>query len=78
MRSREVGAALHLVQAARGAPELEGQALAAVKRLGRIGRRREHQLDAAVVELVDQRDEAARGVVGAASITGTPDRNTAW
>ena len=57
MGPRQVGAGLHLGQPAAGALELECEAAALVQRVdGRdCGK---HQLDAAVVELVDQRDEA--------------------
>src|SRR5690606_39835153 len=54
----------HLDQARGSALEGAGQALAGVQP-GRRRVRAAHQVDVAVVELVDQGDEAARGVVAA-------------
>src|SRR5690606_10360728 len=54
----------HLDQSRGGALEGAGQALAGVQPRGRRIRAA-HQVDVAVVELVDQGDEAARGVVAA-------------
>src|SRR3984885_12264344 len=58
----EVALRLHLDQPARGALKLEPQPFAAIQRVRRR-RRRYHELDAAIVELIDRRDEAARGVL---------------
>src|ERR1700691_2294939 len=53
---------LHLDQAAGSALKFESQPLAAVK-LRRLGGRRHHGFDAAIIELVDQHDETPRGIV---------------
>src|SRR5882757_10028700 len=58
----EVSMRLHFDEAARGALELEVQPLAQINR-GRRGGRRHHDLDAAIVEFVDQHDEAPRRVL---------------
>ena len=51
----------HLAQAARGAPERLGQALAVIQVFG-FGGRRHDQVDVAVVEFIDEVDEAPRGI----------------
>src|SRR6185437_3023673 len=61
MLTGKIALRLHLDQTAGGAFELEPQPIAVVQRRRRRGRRR-HQLDAAIVELIDDGDEAARGV----------------
>ena len=60
--AREVFLGLHLDEAARGALELEAEALAAVEGIGGRGGG-DDQVDVVVVELVDQRDEAAGGIL---------------
>lgn len=64
MRPREISAALHLDEAACGAPKLGGEPLAAIK-LRRPGRGAGEELDPVVVEGIDQVHEAARGIVHA-------------
>ena len=63
MLAREVVLALHLDQARFGARELGAQALAVVQLDDRRGGR-QHEVHAAVVDLVDEFDEAPRRVVG--------------
>ena len=62
MLAREVLLALHLGETARGAREQRPQPLAAVE-LGRRRCRRDDEVDVAVVELVDERNETARFIV---------------
>jgi hypothetical protein len=70
MFPREVLLRLHLDQAARRALELEFQPAPAVQLAGR-GACGDHELHAAVVAFVDQRQEPARSVVGLFRQTGT-------
>src|ERR1700679_3380743 len=62
MAAGELVLCLHFNQAAGRALEFELQAVAAIE-LRRRGGGRYHDLDAAVVELVDEHDEAARRVL---------------
>src|SRR5271168_3518593 len=62
MWTGEIALRLHLDQPARGTLKLEPQPFAAIQCVRRR-RRRYHELDAAIVELIDRRDEAARGVL---------------
>ena len=62
MRARKVCLGLHLNQAAGRAAKLKLQAFAAIQ-IARRRRRRDNQLDALVVELVNQGNEAARCIV---------------
>jgi hypothetical protein len=58
MLSRQVFFALHFNESAGGSLELEGDVIAAVQVGGRRGSGND-QIDVAVVELIDERDEAA-------------------
>src|ERR1700676_5045424 len=60
--AREIMLCLHLYQAAGGALKFGLQSFTAVQR-PRRRRGRNHDLDAAIVEFVDQHDEAARGIL---------------
>src|SRR5579863_4550482 len=62
MWTGEIALCLHFDQPARGALKLEPQPIATIQRVRRRCRRY-HELDAAIVELIDRRDEAARGVL---------------
>src|ERR1700689_3478698 len=62
MRTREIVLGLHFDQAAGGALKFELQSIAAVQRRRRRGRRY-HDLESAVIEFVEGRNEAARGVL---------------
>src|SRR5277367_4776264 len=56
---------LHFDQTARGARKFRTQRLTVIQLAGR-GRRRHHNVHIAIVEFIDQHDEAARGIVVAA------------
>ena len=62
VRAGQMPFRLHLDQATRGALEFELKLLAMVKRVWASGGR-EDQVDVAVIELIDEGDEATRGVL---------------
>src|SRR5579871_2137859 len=64
MAPGEIARGLHLDEPARGARKFGRETLAAVER-GGWRHRREHDLDAAVIELIDEHDEASRRIVHA-------------